>query len=151
MNDTDNEPRSTGRAVLPRSLAALYASKVAAGCAASWRERPRLTLDTAYEYVWVAEVVRSAERVNRGGSWNNDAQNARAANRNSNTPDNRNNNLGLRLARAQPWTDEPRLTRPRAQRGGTRAQVAPADAAAKARGCPIFFAACLYPFSGGQR
>jgi formylglycine-generating enzyme required for sulfatase activity len=36
--------------------------------------------------------------VNRGGSWNNDAQNCRAANRNNNTPDNRNNNLGFRLA-----------------------------------------------------
>jgi hypothetical protein len=38
--------------------------------------------------------------VNRGGSWNNDAGNCRAANRNRNTPDNRNNNLGFRLARA---------------------------------------------------
>jgi len=39
-----------------------------------------------------------SNRVNRGGSWNNDAQNCRAANRNNNTPDNRNNNLGFRLA-----------------------------------------------------
>jgi len=36
-------------------------------------------------------------RVNRGGSWNNNPRNARVANRNRNTPDNRNNNLGLRL------------------------------------------------------
>jgi len=36
--------------------------------------------------------------VNRGGSWNNDAQNCRAANRNNNTPGTRNNNLGFRLA-----------------------------------------------------
>lgn len=36
-------------------------------------------------------------RVNRGGSWNNNADNCRAANRNNNTPDNRNNNLGFRL------------------------------------------------------
>jgi len=36
--------------------------------------------------------------VNRGGSWNNDADNARAANRNDNDPDNRNDNLGFRLA-----------------------------------------------------
>jgi hypothetical protein len=36
--------------------------------------------------------------VNRGGSWNNNARNCRSANRNNNHPDNRNNNLGLRLA-----------------------------------------------------
>ncbi len=36
-------------------------------------------------------------RVVRGGSWNNDAQNCRTANRNYNHPDNRNNNLGFRL------------------------------------------------------
>ncbi len=36
--------------------------------------------------------------MNRGGSWNNDAQYARAANRNNNDPDNRNDNLGFRLA-----------------------------------------------------
>ena len=35
--------------------------------------------------------------MNRGGSWNNNARNCRVANRNNNTPDNRNNNLGLRL------------------------------------------------------
>jgi hypothetical protein len=33
----------------------------------------------------------------RGGSWNNNAQNCRSANRNNNTPDNRNNNIGFRL------------------------------------------------------
>ncbi|MGH8532696.1 MAG: hypothetical protein ACREV1_08230 [Gammaproteobacteria bacterium] len=32
----------------------------------------------------------------RGGSWNNKPRNVRSANRN--TPDNRNNNLGFRLA-----------------------------------------------------
>jgi formylglycine-generating enzyme required for sulfatase activity len=34
----------------------------------------------------------------RGGSWNNNANNCRAANRNRNEPGNRNNNIGLRLA-----------------------------------------------------
>jgi hypothetical protein len=34
----------------------------------------------------------------RGGSWNNNARNCRSANRNRNTPDNRNNNIGFRLA-----------------------------------------------------
>ena len=33
----------------------------------------------------------------RGGSYYNDASNCRSANRNNNTPDNRNNNNGLRL------------------------------------------------------
>ncbi|MFH1357167.1 MAG: hypothetical protein ABII18_08560 [bacterium] len=34
----------------------------------------------------------------RGGSWNNNAKNARSANRNNNDPENRNNNIGFRLA-----------------------------------------------------
>ncbi len=33
----------------------------------------------------------------RGGSWNNNQDNARAAFRNDNDPDNRNNNIGLRV------------------------------------------------------
>jgi hypothetical protein len=41
-----------------------------------------------------------ADRVVRGGSWNNDARNVRAACRNHNDPANRNNNLGFRPARA---------------------------------------------------
>jgi hypothetical protein len=36
----------------------------------------------------------------RGGSWNNSASNLRSANRNNNTPDNRNDNNGFRLARS---------------------------------------------------
>lgn len=39
-------------------------------------------------------------RVNRGGSWNNNARNCRSANRNRNNPENRNNNLGFRVALA---------------------------------------------------
>jgi len=39
-------------------------------------------------------------RVVRGGSWNNDARNVRAAYRNHNDPDDRNDNLGFRCARA---------------------------------------------------
>jgi hypothetical protein len=38
--------------------------------------------------------------VNRGGSWNNSAQNARSAERNCNEPGNANNNLGFRPALA---------------------------------------------------
>jgi hypothetical protein len=45
--------------------------------------------------------TKDANRVVRGGSWNNNGRNVRSANRNRNTPDNRNNNLGFRLALAQ--------------------------------------------------
>ena len=44
-----------------------------------------------------------SNRVLRGGSWNSNAQNVRAANRNDNPPDNRNDNIGFRLARAHEW------------------------------------------------
>ncbi|QQZ30682.1 SUMF1/EgtB/PvdO family nonheme iron enzyme [Thiothrix subterranea] len=40
---------------------------------------------------------QGTNRVLRGGAWNNNAQNVRSANRNNNTPDNRNNNIGFRL------------------------------------------------------
>jgi formylglycine-generating enzyme required for sulfatase activity len=33
----------------------------------------------------------------RGGSWNNNPRNCRAANRNNNAPGNRNNNVGFRV------------------------------------------------------
>jgi hypothetical protein len=42
-----------------------------------------------------------------GGAWNNDQQNARCAYRNNNNPDNRNNNLGLRVASAIDLTARP--------------------------------------------
>ncbi|GHT84316.1 hypothetical protein FACS18947_1600 [Bacteroidia bacterium] len=42
--------------------------------------------------------TKGSNRVNRGGSWNNNAQNVRVPNRNNNSPGNRNNNLGFRLA-----------------------------------------------------
>ena len=49
-------------------------------------------------------------RVLRGGSWNNNGQNCRAANRNRSEPDERNNNVGFRLAPAQKQ-EVPPLTR----------------------------------------
>ncbi len=42
--------------------------------------------------------ILKTRRVLRGGSWNNTPQNLRSANRNRNTPDNRNNNIGFRIA-----------------------------------------------------
>ncbi len=43
-------------------------------------------------------TVSGSNRVNRGGSWANDARNCRSAYRNNfRRPDNRNDNLGFRL------------------------------------------------------
>ncbi|MBQ9494734.1 MAG: SUMF1/EgtB/PvdO family nonheme iron enzyme [Treponema sp.] len=39
-------------------------------------------------------------RVLRGGSWNNNAQNCAVSYRNNNSPENRNNNCGFRVARS---------------------------------------------------
>jgi hypothetical protein len=52
-----------------------------------------------------ARGKREANRVIRGGSWNNNAQNCRSAIRNNNEPDNRNNNLGFRLSSSQQRPD----------------------------------------------
>jgi hypothetical protein len=49
--------------------------------------------------------------VMRGGSWNNNPNRLRSANRNRNTPDNRNNNLGFRLAHYPRHGPEPRGSR----------------------------------------
>jgi formylglycine-generating enzyme required for sulfatase activity len=43
----------------------------------------------------------------RGGSWNNNADNCRVANRNNNTPENRNNNNGFRVARSPQLNGRP--------------------------------------------
>jgi retron-type reverse transcriptase len=44
----------------------------------------------------------ASNRVQRGGNWNNNANNCRSAQRNNNTPGNRNNNIGFRLASSRP-------------------------------------------------
>jgi formylglycine-generating enzyme required for sulfatase activity len=41
-------------------------------------------------------------RVLRGGSFNNDENNARVDNRNNNNPNNSNNNYGFRVVRGSP-------------------------------------------------
>ncbi len=51
-------------------------------------------------------TVIGTNRVLRGGSWNNNGRNARSANRNRNEPDNRNNNIGFRLALAHTGVDK---------------------------------------------
>ena len=56
---------------------------------------------TASEYEdHVGVGHKGTNRVLRGGSWNNPAQNVRAAYRNDNDPSNRNSNYGFRLSRA---------------------------------------------------
>lgn len=45
----------------------------------------------------------ATNRVYRGGSWNNDADNARVAYRNYNDPTNANDNLGVRLVSSETW------------------------------------------------
>jgi len=87
-------------------------------------------------------------RVNRGGSWNDDARNMRAAYRNANPPDNRNTDQGLRLVRAQEragWLvlDPPhhRSTGPRPrgeQPTDAAVLVARVDSRASARRCSDF-------------
>lgn len=47
-----------------------------------------------------------AKRVMRGGSWNNDADNDRAVNRNNAAPGSRNDNVGFRLLSPGPWPEE---------------------------------------------
>ena len=47
----------------------------------------------------IADPLTPSRRVVRGGSWNNNPQNLRSANRNRNDTSNRNNNLGFRVAR----------------------------------------------------
>lgn len=47
-------------------------------------------------------AVSGSNRVKRGGSWNNNANNCRSANRNNNNPNNRNNNIGFRAASTVP-------------------------------------------------
>lgn len=49
-------------------------------------------------YRRIRTLSKGSNRVNRGGSWNNNARNCRVSNRNNNTPTNTNNNLGIRLA-----------------------------------------------------
>ncbi len=59
----------------------------------------------------------------RGGSWNNKPRNVRSAYRNRNTPDNRNNNLGFRLAQSTRAAMRRARSRPVHGRAGCGARV----------------------------
>jgi formylglycine-generating enzyme required for sulfatase activity len=54
----------------------------------------------AYEDAKRIDISGDARRVGRGGSWNNNRNNARVSYRNHNDPGTRNNNLGLRVVRS---------------------------------------------------
>ena len=68
--------------------------------------------------------ITGGDRVLRGGSWNNNGRNVRSAIRNHNQPDNRNNNIGFRLALAQCALDEAQMTRSSSRLAFTRKQKA---------------------------
>ena len=64
-------------------------------------------------------AASGSNRVKRGGSWNNNAQNCRSANRNNNNPSNRNNNNGFRVASTMlPGSAGSHPTAPESRRGG---------------------------------
>jgi hypothetical protein len=65
-------------------------------CKYNWPFREDTDVSFQTEVFWV-NTDYGSNRVNRGGSWNNDAQNCRVANRNNDNPSNSNNNLGFRL------------------------------------------------------
>jgi hypothetical protein len=66
--------------------------------AETWRLRHAIFWGGRFDPARALEAwTAPCRRVVRGGSWNNNPQNLRTANRNRNTTDNRNNNLGFRV------------------------------------------------------
>jgi hypothetical protein len=66
--------------------------------AETWRLRHAIFWGGRFDPARALEAwTARCRRVVRGGSWNNNPQNLRTANRNRNTTDNRNNNLGFRV------------------------------------------------------
>lgn len=75
-------------------------------------------VDTRFASVQPHPWQARSNRVLRGGSWNNNPENLRSANRNRNNPTNRNNNNGFRVAstltaRVFAFTDAGRVQRVR--------------------------------------
>lgn len=65
--------------------------------------------------------TEGAERVVRGGSWNDIGRYCRSAYRRAHQPERRNGDLGFRLARGQSPTSQPAGSREGALRDGRRA------------------------------
>ena len=70
-----------------------------AGFANTWRLRHSIFKNSLLQSVIEACPSPCDKHVLRGGSWNNNPNNLRSANRNRNNTDNRNNNNGFRLSR----------------------------------------------------
>ena len=81
--------------------AGLYDRLLADGTWSEAMYQERMTALTAFlqqaDTLGWRRKASGSNRVQRGGSWNNNAQNCRSANRNNNNPSNRNNNNGFRL------------------------------------------------------
>jgi RNA-directed DNA polymerase len=60
--------------------------------------------------IWGKRHEAGSNRVNRGGSWNNNADNLRSSNRNNNDPANINNNLGFRPVSTDAFRERRRFT-----------------------------------------
>ncbi len=71
-----------------------------AGHADTWRLRHAIFRGGWFDPAKALEAwTAPCRRILRGGSWNNTPDNLRSANRNRNTTENRNNNIGFRLGR----------------------------------------------------
>jgi hypothetical protein len=68
--------------------------------------------------LWCGQRRTGSKRVMRGGSWNNNARNVRAAARNAWHPEDRNSNIGFRLARELGWAERPARDQTMTQTGG---------------------------------
>ncbi len=88
---------------------------------------------------WLRRSLEAFKKVLRGGSWNNPAENLRAAERNRNPAGNRNDDIGFRLAAAPANTPTtPLKTNDRHRQSGPRAGVAPGfDRAPKPLSPPV--------------
>lgn len=64
------------------------------------RHRGIAARDLFADHLSAGTGPKGDQRVIRGGSWNNKPRRVRSANRDRNTPDNRNNKLGFRLAQS---------------------------------------------------
>jgi retron-type reverse transcriptase len=70
----------------------------------TWRLRHAIFRGRRHDPARALEAwTAPCRRVLRGGAWNNNPQNLRSANRNRNTPDNRNNNRGFRVGSTLAW------------------------------------------------
>lgn len=85
-------------------------------------------------------AASGSNRVKRGGSWNNNANNCRSANRDNNNPNNRNNNIGFRAASTMPQGQAGSHPGAPASRERGNKQVRPGRPVAQANAAPGGFA-----------